>query len=70
MIDRDESGLHGVQLSLEGRALLDSDALVLADIRDRNRVASSSRRSARRRRSTPPALKHLPLARRRTRPRR
>ncbi len=39
MIDRDESGLHGVQLSLEGRALLDSDALVLADIRDRDRVA-------------------------------
>ncbi|MGZ6952064.1 MAG: polysaccharide biosynthesis protein [Acidimicrobiia bacterium] len=39
MIDRDESGLHGVQLSLEGRALLDSDALVLADIRDRERVA-------------------------------
>src|SRR6476469_545391 len=39
MIDRDKSGLHGVQLSLEGRALLDSDALVLADIRVRNRVA-------------------------------
>lgn len=39
MIDRDESGLHAVQLSLEGRALLDSDALVLLDIRDRTRVA-------------------------------
>jgi FlaA1/EpsC-like NDP-sugar epimerase len=39
MIDRDESGLHGVQLSLEGRALLDSDCLVLLDIRDRARVA-------------------------------
>jgi FlaA1/EpsC-like NDP-sugar epimerase len=39
MVDRDESGLHGVQLSLEGRALLDSDALVLLDIRDRARVA-------------------------------
>ncbi len=39
MIDRDESGLHGVQLSLEGRALLDSDSLVLLDIRDRVRVA-------------------------------
>ena len=39
MVDRDESGLHGVQLSLEGRALLDSDSLVLLDIRDRTRVA-------------------------------
>lgn len=39
MVDRDESGLHTVQLSLEGRALLDSDCLVLLDIRDRNRVA-------------------------------
>jgi FlaA1/EpsC-like NDP-sugar epimerase len=39
MIDRDESGLHAVQLSLEGRALLDSDSLVLLDIRDRTRVA-------------------------------
>ncbi len=39
MVDRDESGLHGVQLSLEGRALLDSDSLILLDIRDRTRVA-------------------------------
>ena len=39
MVDRDESGLHGVQLSLEGRALLDSDSLLLLDIRDRTRVA-------------------------------
>ena len=34
MLDRDESGLHSTQLSLEGRALLDSDELVLCDIRD------------------------------------
>jgi FlaA1/EpsC-like NDP-sugar epimerase len=39
MVDRDESGLHQVQLSLEGRALLDSPDLVLLDIRDRRRVA-------------------------------
>ena len=38
MVDRDESGLHSVQLSLEGRALLDSDSLILLDIRDRQRV--------------------------------
>lgn len=34
MLDRDESALHAVQLSITGRALLDDDALVLADIRD------------------------------------
>jgi FlaA1/EpsC-like NDP-sugar epimerase len=35
MLDRDESALHALQLSLEGRALLDSSALILADLRDR-----------------------------------
>lgn len=35
MLDRDESALHAVQLSLEGRALLDTADVVLADIRDR-----------------------------------
>ncbi len=34
MLDRDESALHAVQLSIEGRALLDSPHLLLADIRD------------------------------------
>ena len=34
MLDRDESGLHGTQMSIEGRALLDSDDLALCDIRD------------------------------------
>lgn len=34
MLDRDESALHAVQLSIHGKALLDSDELVLADIRD------------------------------------
>jgi FlaA1/EpsC-like NDP-sugar epimerase len=38
MLDRDESALHAVQLSLEGRALLDSPSLVVADIRDRVRI--------------------------------
>jgi FlaA1/EpsC-like NDP-sugar epimerase len=37
-LDRDESGLHAVQLSIHGRALLDSDDLLLADIRDRDRL--------------------------------
>lgn len=34
MLDRDESALHQTQLSIEGRALLDSPDIVLADIRD------------------------------------
>jgi len=39
MLDRDESGLHAVQLSIEGRALLDTPSLIVADIRDRQRLA-------------------------------
>ncbi len=38
MLDRDESGLHATQLSIEGRAMLDSPHLLLADIRDRSRT--------------------------------
>jgi FlaA1/EpsC-like NDP-sugar epimerase len=38
MLDRDESGLHSTQLSIEGRAMLDTPNLILADIRDRDRV--------------------------------
>ncbi|MEO1057698.1 MAG: nucleoside-diphosphate sugar epimerase/dehydratase [Actinomycetota bacterium] len=38
MLDRDESGLHGTQLSIEGRAMLNDPSLVLADIRDPDRV--------------------------------
>lgn len=37
-LDRDESGLHAVQMSIYGRALLDGDDLILADIRDRERL--------------------------------
>ncbi|NNC93408.1 MAG: polysaccharide biosynthesis protein [Acidimicrobiia bacterium] len=33
-LDVDENALHGLQLALEGRALLDSDELLLCDIRD------------------------------------
>jgi FlaA1/EpsC-like NDP-sugar epimerase len=38
MLDRDESALHGVQLAIEGRALLTSPDLILCDLRDRKRV--------------------------------
>ncbi|MFI5906100.1 polysaccharide biosynthesis protein [Dactylosporangium sp. NPDC051541] len=34
MLDRDESALHAVQLSIHGRALLDDPSLILADLRD------------------------------------
>jgi len=38
MLDRDESSLHAVQLSIQGRAMLDSPDVVLADIRDAVRI--------------------------------
>ncbi len=34
MLDRDESALHAVELSLYGKAMLDTDDIVLGDIRD------------------------------------
>ncbi len=36
MLDHNENGLHGLQLRMEGRALLENPSLVLADIRDRD----------------------------------
>lgn len=39
MLDRDESALQSLQLSIEGRSLLDSRELVVACIRDRDRLA-------------------------------
>lgn len=38
MLDRDETALHSLLLSIDGRALLDDPNLALADIRDRDRV--------------------------------
>jgi len=38
MLDRDESALHSLQMAIEGRALLDTDRLVVADIRDAQRM--------------------------------
>jgi FlaA1/EpsC-like NDP-sugar epimerase len=38
MLDRDESALHAVQLSLSGQALLDTPDLVLTDLRDARAV--------------------------------
>lgn len=38
MLDRDETALHSLQLSIEGRALLDTPNLIVADIRDAKRI--------------------------------
>ncbi len=61
MLDRDESALHAVQLSLHGRALLDSDEVVLADIRDDRRVREVFGRCRPEIVFHAAALKHLPL---------
>jgi FlaA1/EpsC-like NDP-sugar epimerase len=61
MLDRDESALHAVQLELEGRALLDSEETVLADIRDRRRVMEVFDRFRPDIVFHAAALKHLPL---------
>ena len=61
MLDRDESALHAVQLSIHGRALLDSPEVVLADIRDTQRIFDLF---AQRRPEVvfhAAALKHLPM---------
>lgn len=61
MLDRDESALHEVQLSLHGRALLDSDETVLADIRDERRIREVFERFRPQIVFHAAALKHLPL---------
>jgi FlaA1/EpsC-like NDP-sugar epimerase len=38
LLDHDESNLHRLQLKIQGEALLDSDELLIADIRDRGRI--------------------------------
>jgi FlaA1/EpsC-like NDP-sugar epimerase len=61
MLDRDESALHGVQLSLTGRALLDSGELVLADIRDNQQLIRVFEEHQPDIVFHAAALKHLPL---------
>jgi len=61
MLDRDESGLHAVQLSIGGRAMLDSPDLVLADIRDAERVMQVFLTRRPEVVFHAAALKHLPL---------
>jgi FlaA1/EpsC-like NDP-sugar epimerase len=61
MLDRDESALHAVQLDLHGRALLDSDGSVLADIRDQRRIWQVFDQFRPQIVFHAAALKHLPL---------
>ena len=61
MLDRDESALHSVQMALEGRALLDSENLVVADIRDRTRMREVFDKHRPHVVFHTAALKHLPL---------
>jgi FlaA1/EpsC-like NDP-sugar epimerase len=61
MLDRDESALHEVQLTLHGRALLDTDETVLADIRDPRRIREVFERFRPQIVFHAAALKHLPL---------
>jgi FlaA1/EpsC-like NDP-sugar epimerase len=60
-LDRDESALHAVQLSIEGRALLDGGELILLDIRDRRTLRELFERRRPEVVFHAAALKHLPL---------
>jgi dTDP-glucose 4,6-dehydratase len=61
MLDRDESGLHGVQMSISGHGLLDSDDVVLADIRDKDALQDIFERRQPQVVFHAAALKHLPM---------
>jgi FlaA1/EpsC-like NDP-sugar epimerase len=61
MVDRDESALHAIELALRGRALLDSDEVVLADIRDPESIRQVFERCRPEIVFHAAALKHLPL---------
>lgn len=61
LLDRDESALHGVQLSIYGQGLLDTPDMVLADIRDEQTVARVFARHRPEVVFHAAALKHLPM---------
>lgn len=61
MLDRDESALHAVELSIHGRALLDDDGTVLADIRDADRLREIFLERRPQVVFHAAALKHLPM---------
>jgi FlaA1/EpsC-like NDP-sugar epimerase len=61
LLDHDESNLHGLQLHLDGQALLDSDHLIIADIRDGARIRQVFRSVRPQVVFHAAAHKHLPL---------
>jgi FlaA1/EpsC-like NDP-sugar epimerase len=61
MLDRDESALHQVQMSIMGRALLDGSDTILADIRDSEAVRQIFLERRPEVVFHAAALKHLPL---------
>lgn len=61
LLDRDESALHSVQLSLDGSGTLTSENLVLADIRDAQRIECIFEQFQPEIVFHAAALKHLPL---------
>lgn len=61
MLDRDESGLHSVQLSIHDQAMLDGDDTVLASIRDREAVKEILATRKPQIVFHAAALKHMPL---------
>jgi FlaA1/EpsC-like NDP-sugar epimerase len=61
LLDRDESALHAVQLSLDGTGTLMSDNLILADLRDASRIDQVISEMKPEIVFHAAALKHLPL---------
>ncbi len=61
LLDRDESALHALHLTMFGKAMLDTDDLILADIRDQARMAEIMQRVRPDIVFHAAALKHLPM---------
>ncbi|MBB0995297.1 polysaccharide biosynthesis protein [Dietzia sp. SLG510A3-3B2-2] len=61
MLDRDESGLHSVQLSMQDQAMLDGDDTILASIRDRKSIFNIFADRVPQIVFHAAALKHMPL---------
>ena len=61
LLDRDESALHAVQLSIYGQGLLDTPDIVLADIRDQERLDAVFAEHRPEVTFHAAALKHLPM---------
>src|SRR5699024_2727056 len=64
MLDRDESALHELQLTLDGSALLDTPETILADIRDPEAIDAVFETHRPQIVFHAAALKHLPLLQR------